>query len=82
MKQCLTETHSVRRQLQSTPSILHCNNHVSDVVDEDIIVLYGGQRLTLLNSNQVAVEKGQIITAGSNVCKSSCDKYNGQLKKG
>lgn len=55
---------------------------LQDVMDEDIIVLYGGQRLTLLNSNQVAVEKGQIITAGSNVCKSSCDKYNGQLKKG
>lgn len=54
----------------------------SDKVEDDVVALLGGQQLTLLNSNQVTVESGKIITAGSDMCKSSCDSYTEEQKKG
>jgi hypothetical protein len=55
---------------------------VSDEVKEELVVLQGGEQVTVLNNNQVAVEKGKIVIAGSDVCKSSCNLYTEQHKKG
>ena len=54
----------------------------TDEVEEDLVVLRGSEQMTLLNSNQVSVEKGKIVTAGSDVCKTSCDMYTNQHLKG